>query len=92
MDRNKLRAYLNFARRAGKLTLGVHAAESLRKCCLLIADEAVAPNNRKEIEKLQRKFSCPLLFVENLEELCGKANLRLAALREEHLAGAILKL
>ena len=88
---DKTAAYLGFARRAGNLTLGVHAAGTLRGgVYLLVADETVAKNNRKEIEKLQRKFSCPLIFVSGLEDITGKEACKLAAVREEHLAGAIL--
>lgn len=90
MERSKTASYLGFARRAGKLTLGVQAAETLKKgVYLLVADESVAPNNRKAIEKLRKKFACPLLFVRGLGEMTGKPNCKLAAVREEHLARAI---
>ena len=90
-QQSKIKAYLGFALRAGKLTLGVQAGEALRKnVYLLVADTSVAPNNRKKIEKLQRKFSCPLVYVEGLEEMTGKANCKLALVREKNLAGAIL--
>lgn len=90
MEREKLKTYLGFARRAGKLTLGVQAAETVKKdAFLLVADKNVAPNNRKEIEKIKRRLSCPLIFLEDLEELTGKANCKLALLREAHLAEAI---
>ena len=92
MQRSKTATYLGFARRAGKLTLGVQAAGTVRwGVYLLVADESVAPNNRKEIEKLTRKFSCPLIFVSGLEEMTGKANCKLAAVRDQHLAEAIIK-
>ncbi len=92
MAENKTKAYLGFARRAGKLTLGVQAAETVsKKVYLMVADATVAPNNRKKIEKLQRKFSCPLIYVQGLEEMTGKAACKLALVREEHLAEAILK-
>lgn len=92
MLESKISAYLGFARRAGKLTLGVQAAESLRGgVYLLVADEGVAPNNRKAIEGIQRRLSCPLIFTEHLEELTGKPFCKLAAVRDEHLARAILE-
>lgn len=90
MERSKLSAYFGFARRAGKLTLGIQAAAAVKKgVYLLAADEKVSQNSRKEIEKLQRKFSCPLLYFEELGELTGRAGVMLAAVREEHLAAAI---
>ena len=92
MERSKTATYLGFARRAGKLTLGVQAAGTVKKdAFLLVADESVAKNNRKEIEKLQKRFACPLVFVQGLEDMTGKAACKLAVVRDEHLAQAILK-
>ena len=91
MQRSKIETFLGFARRAGKLTLGVHAAGTLRRAELLVADESVAPNNRKEIEKLQKKFGCELIFVQNLEGMTNKAQCKLAAVRDKNLAEAIKK-
>ena len=92
MERSKIAAYLGFARRAGKLTLGVQAAATAKRgVYLLVMDENVGPNNRKEIEKLVKRFSCPLVGIDGLEDLTGKANCKLAAVREEHLAAAILE-
>lgn len=91
MTRSKTASYLGFARRAGKLTLGVQAAATVKRgVYLLCADETVAKNSRKEIEKLQKKFSCPLIFVSDLAEMTGKAGCKLAVVRDEGLAKAIL--
>ena len=92
MQRSKIETYLGFARRAGKLMLGVQAAGTVKRdVYLLVADESVAKNNRKEIEKLQKKFACPLVYVSELEEMTGKAACKLAVVRDEHFAQAILK-
>ena len=92
MQENKIKTYLGFARRAGKLALGVNAAKCVRgRVYLLVMDSAASPNSKKEIESLRKRFSCPLIAVENLEELTGKSQCRLAAVREEHLAQAILQ-
>lgn len=88
---DKIASYLGLARRAGKLTLGVNAATTVKKCYLLAADEAVGKNSRKEIEKLQYKLGCPLVFVKELGDMVGKPGCMLAAVREEHLAAAICK-
>lgn len=90
--RDKLKGYLGLARRAGKLTLGINAAETLKKCDLLVADVAVGKNSKKQIEKLKMRLSCPLLYVEELGELVARPGCMLAAVREEHLARAILDL
>lgn len=88
---NRAGNYLGLARRAGKLTLGVNAAAAVKKCFLLVADSGVAKNSRKEIEKQQKRLACPLLYMENLGDAVGKSGCKLAAVREEHLAAAIIK-
>ena len=91
MDAKILKTYLGFARRAGKLTLGVNAVSTLKGgVYLLVADIAASENTKKEIEKLARKLSVPVVWTEDLETLAGKEHCKLAALREEHLAEAIL--
>ncbi len=92
MERNKLSAYIGFARRARKLVLGVNAAEACRgRVYLLLADERASENTKKQIEGLAKKFSCPVVTVSGLEELTGKAYCKLAAMQEENLARAILR-
>ena len=91
MPNNKAATYLGFARRAGKLTLGVNAAQALKTCFLLVADAAVGKNSKKEIEKLKVKFACPLIYCENLGDMVARPGCMLAAVREEHLARAALQ-
>lgn len=92
MERSKTASYLGFARRARKLTLGVNAAATLRRgVYLLVADETVAKNSRKEIESIQRRFSCPLIFIKELGGAVGKEGCKLAVVRDEGLAQAILR-
>ncbi len=91
MEENKLGAYIGFARRAGKLTVGVNAVKALRgKVYLLLLDSGASENTKKETESLKSRFSCPLVVVENLESLTGKPMCKLAAMQEEHLARAAL--
>ncbi len=87
----KIASYLGLARRAGKLTLGVNALGTVKKCFLIAADPAASENSKKEIEKQQRRLKCPLVFLDGLGETVGKAGCMVAAVREEHLAAAILK-
>ena len=88
MPQSKAATYLGFARRAGKLTLGINAAQAVKKCYLLVADVAVGKNSKKEIEKLKEKFACPLVYCENLGDMVARPGCMLAAVREEHLAHA----
>lgn len=87
---DKLGAYLGLCRRAGKLTLGLNTAETLKRCRLLLADETLGENSRKQVEKLRKKLSCPLAYCEDLGTLVSKPGCKVAAVREEHLAEAIL--
>lgn len=91
MERSKTASLLGFARRAGKLTLGVNGAGALKKgVYLLVADESAQKNSRKEIEKLRIKFACPLLFIQGLGTFVGKEGCKLAAVRDRGFAEAIL--
>ncbi|MGN0822184.1 MAG: hypothetical protein ACI4NG_00265 [Candidatus Gallimonas sp.] len=91
MQRSKTETYLGFCLRAGKLTLGVNAIACVKKdVYLLIADPSASENTKKEIEKLKRRFSCPLAAAENLETLVQKPHCKLAAVRDKSLAEAIL--
>ncbi len=92
MDGSKLGAYVGFARRAGKLTVGVNAVKAIRgKVYLLLLDRDASENTKKETESLKSRFSCPLVVVENLESLTGKPMSKLAAMQEEHLAKAVIE-
>lgn len=92
MERSKTASYLGFARRCGKLTTGVNGVGTLKKgVFLLVADCSVAKNSKKEIEKLQKRFSCPLVYVDSLGEMVGKDVCMLVAVRDEGLANAIVK-
>lgn len=91
MAESKIAAYFGFAKRAGKLTLGINAARTLKNSVyLLAADESMQKNSRKIIQKIQERFSCPLLWFPNLGELTGRDGCKLAAVREENLAKAIV--
>ena len=91
MKKSKAASYLGFARRAGKLTLGVNSASFLKGGVYLLAvDEETQKNSLKEIEKMQKRFACPLLYFKELGTLVGKEGCRLAAVRDEGLANAIL--
>lgn len=89
---HKIAAYLGFCKRAGKLALGVNAVAATRgRVYLLVADPSASPNTKKEIEKFAVRFSCPVVWAEGLETLVHKTACKLAAVREEHLAAAIVR-
>lgn len=88
---SKAASYLGLARRAGKLTLGINALETVKQCFLIVADPAASENSKKQIQKQQKRLMCPLVFLEGLGEAAGKPGCMAAAVREEHLAAAIGK-
>ena len=92
MDTHKIATYLGFALKAGKVTLGINAARTLKKgvTCLLL-DEGTASNSKKQVKKLRARLCCPLIEVENLGALVCRQGCKLAAVRDLSLADAILK-
>ena len=89
---NKIESYIGFALRAGKVTLGVNAIQTVKRgvYCLLL-DMSTAKNSRKEIEKTRVRFACPLVEVENLGALVNKEGCKAAAIKDISLAGAIVR-
>ena len=92
MVQNKVYSYIGFCKRARKITLGSSAVGTLKGgVYLLILDKNAAKNSLRYALKYKRKFNCPLLVCgDNFEELVGKQNCRLAAIRDKNLADAIL--
>ncbi len=93
MQRSKAESYIGFCRKAGKLTCGFNAVEVQKKgVYLLLLCGGASENAKKSAQKLAGRFACELLVpkAKPLAELVGKENCRLAAVRDEGLAKAIL--
>ena len=93
MQRSKAESYIGFCRKAGKLTCGANAIEVQKKgIYLLLLCQSASDNTKKNAQRLAMKFGCALLVSEGkrLEQLVGKENCKLAAVRDEWLAKAIL--
>lgn len=93
MQRSKAESYIGFCRKAGKLTCGANAIEVQKKgIYLLLLCQSASENTKKNAQRLAMKFGCALLVSEEkrLEQLVGKENCKLAAVRDEGLAKAIL--
>ena len=90
----KIRAYLGFCLRAGKILFGVDDIETHRKKIhLLLVDEGIAENSLKRLHKANQSFSAPLLMVEKglLGELLFRPQVKAAAIKDFNLAKAILQ-
>ena len=93
MQRSKAETYLGFCIKSGKLTCGFNAVALQKKnVFLLVLYSGASENARDEALKLKRKFHCELMVVHNrtLEDITGKPNVKLAAVRDRNLANAIL--
>ncbi len=89
MPRSRAASYLGFARRAGKLSLGLGSVQTLRRCDLLVADRAAGKTSRERIERIEKKLSCPLVWCEGLGEMVGRPGCVIAAVRDEQFARAV---
>lgn len=92
LAQGKVGAYIGFCFRARKITLGYYAISALSGgVYLLILDSKAAKNSIDNARKLLNKFKCPMVIChDNFEDLIGKADCRLAAIRDKSLAEAIL--
>lgn len=93
LQRSKADGYVGFCRKAGKLTCGFNAVEVQRgDVYLLLLCHTASDNAKKSAKKLSERFGCGLMLLEGktLEEVTGRPNCKLAAVRDENLAKAIL--
>lgn len=93
MPKSKADVYIGFCIRAGKLTCGFNAVETLKKdVFLLLLCDTATENGKKSAEKLRRRFGCEMLLVSGRElgEVVHRPGCKLAAVREQNLAKAIL--
>ena len=93
MERSKLQTYLGFCIRARKIVFGAEEAESVKKgVFLLLMDDNLGNSSKKCMIKAQERFACPLYAVEKerLGELLHRPSVKAVAIKDQHLASAIL--
>lgn len=92
MAKSKVESFVGFCFKAGKITLGSGAIDTLKGgVFLLILDGKAAKNSLRYAIKYKNRFNCPLVIYNgNFEELVNKPLCRLAAVRDKNLADAIL--
>ena len=93
MLKSKAESYIGFCIKAGKLTCGFNAIEQQKKdIYLLLLCDTASENAKKSALKLKERFRCELLLFcgRTLEEITGKYNCKLAAVRDRNLAKAIM--
>lgn len=92
MEQSKVRTYVGFCIKAGKISLGTNAIGTLKSgVYLLILDGNAAKNSIRYALKYKRRFSCPLIIYKNgFSDLVNKPECKIAAIRDKSLAEAIL--
>jgi len=92
LAQSKVRSYIGFCIKSGKITLGSNAIATLKGgVYLLILDGKAAKNSLRYALKFKNKFACPLLVcTDGFEEAVNKPMCRLAAIKDKSLAEAIL--
>ncbi|MBQ9729218.1 MAG: hypothetical protein IJV80_00195 [Clostridia bacterium] len=93
METNKIRAYLGFCIRSGKIVYGVDGiAEHRKKAHLVMADGDLSENSLKALCKERERFGCPMIVTQKglLGELLCKPAVKAVAIREKNLALAII--
>ncbi len=90
--RAKAETYIGFCLRARKIALGTGAVDCLKKdVYLILVCSTASANCFKLAEKFARRHSCPLMICRcGLENAVCKQGCKLAAVRDRHLAEAII--
>ena len=90
---NKLTSYFGFCVRSGKIAYGVDDIEKQKKSVfLLVFDEELGGSSTRVILKSKEKFACRAIVAERgvLAELLHKPAVKAVAIKDKHLAQAIL--
>ena len=93
MPASKAERYIGLCMKAGRLTCGFNAVETEKKrVYLLLLCASATENAVKSALKLKKKCGCELAVLtgRSLGEIVGRENCKLAAVRDENLAKAIL--
>lgn len=92
MGRTKIETFIGFCKKAGKLSLGSGAVDTLKKEVYLLIVSADASDNTKKLAvKYKNRFMCPLLICKSeFDFIVNKPGCKIAAVRDGQLAKAIL--
>ena len=90
----KIQTYIGFCIRSGKIIFGTEMISRQKKGVkLLLSDGGMGANSFKIMAKAKETLSCPLLITEAgaLGVLTHRPSVKAVAIKDEHLAAAILK-
>ncbi len=88
---NKVKTYLNFSIKSGKILYGVDSVLNYKKKVhLLVYDNTVSKNTIKQMNKIMKIKNCAAVLVKHttLNELLQKDNCKVIALTNKNLADA----
>ena len=94
MENNKIETYLGFCIRSGKIIFGTEMISRQKKGVkLLISDGGMGANSFKIMVIAWHTLGCPLLQTDSgmLGALVHRPAVKAVAIKDEHLASAILK-
>lgn len=89
----KVEAYVGFCIKARKIALGSGTVDLLKKgVYLLMVCSSASENTFKVALKYKNRFSCPLIICKTgLENVVHKSGCKIAAIKDEGLARAIVE-
>ncbi len=92
MSKSRIETFIGFCIKSRKISLGSGAISTLRGGVhLLIMDGGAANNSKRLALKFKNRFDCPLLICKSgFDVAVNKPDCKLAAIRDESLAKAIL--
>lgn len=92
MAKSKAETFIGFSIKAGKISLGAGAINSLKGgVYLLILNGDAAKNSLRLALKYKNRFLCPLVICKSgFERAVNRSGCKLAAIKDENLAKAIL--
>ena len=93
LEKSKIETYIGFCIRSGKIIFGTEMISRQKKGVkLLISDGGMGANSFKIMVNAYKTLACPLLQTEAelLGKLVHRPTVKAVAIKDEHLASAIL--
>ncbi len=88
----KIRTYLGFGIRAGKVVYGTDNIICLKKGALILIDTALSDNSKNKLNNFAVKTGSTVFIIENVTALGAPSSCKALALKEQNLASEIIKL
>ena len=93
MNNTKINSYIQFAVRSGKVLWGLDMVKSSKKIpYVIILDNTIGKNSKKQIERFASDFEIKLVEVEKdyLNNLLKRQNVKIIGILDESLSDAII--